>query len=110
MDFELNERQEMLRKTAKDFLESECPSSLVREMEEDEKGYSPDLWRKMAELGWMGLVLPEEYEGMGGDFLDLVVLLEEMGRVLLPAPFLSTMVCGGLPILWAGDEEQKRHE
>ena len=64
MDFELNEKQEMLEKTARDFLENECPSSLVREMEEDEKGYSPELWRKMAVLGWMGLVLPEKYGGM----------------------------------------------
>src|SRR4030042_2788760 len=62
----------------------------------------------MAELGWMGLVFPEEYEGMGGDFLDLVILLEEIGRALLPAPFLSTVVCGGLPILDIGSEEQKR--
>jgi alkylation response protein AidB-like acyl-CoA dehydrogenase len=62
----------------------------------------------MAELGWMGLVLPEEYGGSGGSFLDLTVLLEEMGRVLLPAPFLSTQVLGALPIVAAASEEQKR--
>jgi alkylation response protein AidB-like acyl-CoA dehydrogenase len=60
MDFELNEEQEMLRKMARDFLENECPKSLVREMEEDEKGYSQELWKKMAGLGWMGLVFPAE--------------------------------------------------
>ena len=108
MDYEYSEEQLILKKVARDFLEKECPSSLVREMEEDEKGYSPELWRKMAELGWMGIVFPEEYEGMGGDFLDLAILLEEMGRVLLPAPFLSTVVCGGLPILDIGSEVQKR--
>src|SRR4030042_4022177 len=108
MDYEYSEEQQILKKVARDFLEKECPKSLVREMEEDEKGYSPELWRKMAELGWMGLVFPEEYEGMGGDFLDLVILLEEMGRAILPAPFLSTVVCGGLPILENGTEEQKR--
>jgi len=106
MDFELNEKQEMLKKTARGFLENECPTSLVREMEEDERGYSPELWRKMAELGWMGLVLPEKYGGMGGNFLDLTVLLEEMGRALVPAPFLPTVVCG-LVVLDAGNEEQK---
>jgi len=108
LDYEYSEEQLMLKKGARDFLEKECPKSLVREMEEDEKGFSPELWRKMAELGWMGLIFPEEYDGMGGNFLDLVILLEEMGRALLPAPFLSTVVCGGLPILQFGTEEQKR--
>ena len=75
----------MLKTTARDFLEKECPISLVRDLEEDEKGYSPDLWHKMAELGWLGLVFPEEYGG-GGNFLDLTVLLEEMGRGLYRVP------------------------
>ena len=65
MDFGLNEEQEMLKTMGRDFLEKECPVSLVREMEEDEKGYSPDLWRKMAEVGWLGLPFPEAYGGPG---------------------------------------------
>jgi len=108
MDFGLSEEQEMLRTAARDFLERECPVSLVREMEEDEMGYSPQLWHKMAELGWLGLVFPENYGGSGGDFLDLTVLLEEMGRSLVPGPFVPTVVLCGLPILTAGTEEQKR--
>jgi len=108
LDYEYSEEQLMLKKGARDFLEKECPKSLIRKMEEDEKGYSPELWKKMAELGWMGLIFPEEYDGMGGDFLDLVILLEEMGRAILPAPFISTVVCGGLPIMEFGTEEQKR--
>ncbi|MEE8471365.1 MAG: acyl-CoA dehydrogenase family protein [Dehalococcoidia bacterium] len=108
MDFALNEEQEMMKKMARDFLENECPKSLVREMEEDEKGYSPELWRKMAELGWMGLVFPEQYGGEGMGFLDLTVLSEEMGRALVPAPYLSTVVYCGLTILAAGTDEQKR--
>jgi len=108
VDFSFTEEQEMLRKTARDFLEAECPKSLVREMVEDEKGYSPKLWRQMAELGWMGLVFPNEYGGTDGSFLDLVVLLEEMGRACLPGPFFSTVVLGGLTILKAGNEQQKR--
>ena len=108
VDFGLNEEQEMLKKTARSFLEKECPVSLVRDMEEDEKGYSPELWRKMAELGWLGLVFPEQYGGGGGNFLDLTVLLEEMGRSLVPGPFVPTVVLGGLPILAAGTEEQKQ--
>jgi len=108
VDFGLNEEQEMLKKTARSFLEKECPVSLVRDMEEDEKGYSPELWRKMAELGWLGLVFPEQYGGGGGNFLDLTVLLEEMGRSLVPGSFVPTVVLGGLPILTAGTEEQKQ--
>lgn len=109
MDFALSEEQEMLRKMSRDFLENECPKSLVREMEEDEKGYSLELWKKMAELGWMGLVFPEEYGGEGLNFLDLTVLIEELGRALVPGPYLSTVVYCGFPILAAGTDEQK-HE
>lgn len=108
MDLGLTEEQEMLRKMARDFLTNECPKSLVRAMEEDERGYSPELWRKTAELGWPGLAFPEAYGGMGGSFLDLCVLLEEMGRALLPGPFFSTVVLGGLPLLAAGTEAQKK--
>jgi len=106
MDLSFNESQEMLRRSARDFFQKECPKSLVREMEKDERGYPPELWQKMAGLGWMGLIFPEKYDGVGGDFLDLVVLLEEMGRACLPAPFLPT-VLGGMFILEAGTEEQK---
>lgn len=108
MDFALSEEQEMLRKMSRDFLEKECPKTLIRELEEDEKGYSPDLWKKMAELGWMGLVFPDQYGGEGLKFLDLAVLIEEMGRALVPGPFMSTVVYCGQAILSAGTEEQKR--
>jgi len=108
MDLGFSEEQEMLRTTARDFLTNECPTSLVKELAEDEKGYTPELWRKMAELGWMGLALPEEYDGMGMSFLDLVILLEETGRACLPGPFFSTVVLGGFTILEAGSEQQKK--
>lgn len=108
MDLGFSEEQEMLRTTTRDFLTNECPAELVKEMVEDEKGYTPELWRKMAELGWMGLTFPEEYDGMGMTFLDLVVLLEEIGRACLPGPFFSTVVLAGYAILEAGSEEQKK--
>jgi alkylation response protein AidB-like acyl-CoA dehydrogenase len=108
MDYALNEQQEMLRNTARDFLAKECPKTLVREMEKDEKGYSPGLWKKMADLGWMGLVFPEEYGGNGLSILDLTILLQEMGRAIVPGPFISTVVCGGLTSLKWGSEEQKK--
>jgi len=107
MDLALSEEQEMLKKSARDFLVDKCPKTLVRAMEEDEQGYPPELWREMAGLGWLGLVFPEQYGGSGMSFLDLSVLLEEMGRACLPGPFFSSVVLGGLPILEAGNEAQK---
>ena len=108
MDITFTEEQEMLRKSASDFLAAECPKTKVRELEEDEKGYSPEIWKKMAGLGWMGLVIPEEYDGMGMTFQDLTILLEQMGKNILPGPFVATVVEGAIPILEAGSEEQKR--
>ena len=108
MDLEFTEEQEMLRKFARDFMVDKCPKEYVREMEEDEKGYSPDVWREMAELGWMGLVFPEEYGGQDMSFFDLTVLLEEMGRACMPGPFFSTVVLGGMTILDVGSKEQKQ--
>jgi len=108
MDFSFNEEQEMLRKMARDFLTSECPKSFVKDMEADKTGYSPELWRKITDLGWLGLAIPKRYGGDGGSFLDLVVLLEEMGRACLPGPFFSTVVLGASAIVEAGSEEQKK--
>ena len=109
MDFGYSEEQVMLRTSARDFLEKECTKEVVRNLlYQDAKGYSPEMWKKMADLGWLGLVFPEEYDGIGSSFLDLSVLVEEMGRALLPGPFMSTVVWCGLPILNYGTEEQKR--
>jgi len=107
MDFNLTEEQKILQKTARDFLGAECPSAFVREMETDEKGYTSELWNKMAELGWMALVIPEEYEGVGGTLLDLTIMLEEMGGACLPGPFFPTAI-SCLGIMEAGDEGQMK--
>lgn len=108
MDFELNEEQRILQKSAADFLKKECPKELVRSLDESEDGHSPELWRKMADLGWMGLILPEEYGGSDWTFLDLAVLLEEMGCNICPGPFISTTVLGSFPLLTAGNEDLKK--
>ena len=108
MDPRLSEEQDILKKSAHDFLTEKCPKSLVREMEKDEKGYPPQLWKEIADLGWMGLVFPENYGGSGMSFLDLAVLLEEMGHACFPGPFFSTVILGGLTILDAGSDEQKQ--
>ena len=108
MDLGLTEAQQMLRNSAREFLEAECPEAFVRAMEEDERGYTPESWQKIAENGWLGLIFPEEHGGAGLEFLDLCVLLEETGRAMLPGPFFSTVVLGGMTILDAGSVDQKR--
>ena len=108
MDLGLSEIQQMLKNSAREFLSQECPLTLVREMEEDQRGYTDELWRQLAGLGWTGVAFPEQYGGTGGSFLDLAVLLEEIGRSLVPGPFFSTVVLGGLTVLDAGTDEQKR--
>ncbi len=107
MDLGLSEEQEMLREFARDFLEKESPESHVREMEDDEKGYSPVLWGKMAEQGWMGLIVPDTYGGVGMTYMDLIILAEEFGRALVPGPFLPNCVAT-IALLEAASEEQKQ--
>ncbi len=108
LDLGLNETQQMLRTSAREFLEAECPTSYVRDMERDDRGYTPQLWDKLAGLGWLGLVFHEKYGGSGLGFVELAILLEEMGRVLLPGPYFSTVLMAGMTIADAGSEEQKR--
>jgi len=107
MDFGFSEEQEMLRKSARDFLAAESPMTYVRRMMEDDRGFTDAQWKQMAELGWMGLILPEQYGGAGGDFVDMVVVLEEMGRAVLPGPFFATVVLGGVALLEGGSDGQK---
>jgi len=92
VDFGFSEEQEMLRQSARALLEKECPSTVVRKLMDDERGFDPALWKKMAELGWLGLVIPEEYGGGGLSYVDLVLIMEEMGRVGLPSPFIWTVM------------------
>lgn len=108
MDFGFSEEQEMLRTSARAFLEKEAPMTFVRRMMDDERGFTDTLWRQMAELGWLGLILPERYGGAGLTFVDLVVVLEEMGRAVLPGPFFSTAVLGAVALTEGGDEAQRQ--
>jgi alkylation response protein AidB-like acyl-CoA dehydrogenase len=108
MDFGFSQEQEMLRATARKFFENECPSTFVRARMEEPAGVTDGFWGKLAEQGWLGLVFPEEYGGAGLGFVDLVVLMEEMGRVVMPGPFFATTILGGLTILEAGSAAQKK--
>ncbi len=97
----------MIRASARDFLARECPLKMVRQVETGRDSLPASLWKKLANLGWPGLLIPEEYGGSGGTLLDMVVVLEEAGRVLLPGPLIQTVV-GGVAILWGGSEDLKR--
>ena len=107
MDFGFSEDQELLRDSARKFLDAECPTTFVRKMMEDDSAHATELWKKAAELGWMGILIPEEHGGIGGSFLDLVVVMEEMGRSLMPGPFLATVLLGGTAVLEGGSDGQK---
>lgn len=97
----------MLRASARDFLAKESAPARVRQLMESDHAYDAELWSRMAELGWTGLGIPEAYGGVGS-FLDLVVVLEEAGRALLPGPFHSTMGLAVPLVLEAGTEAQKK--
>ena len=107
MDFGFSHEQELLRQTARSFLEKECPSGFVRRMMDDPAGTTDEFWGKLAELGWLGLIYPEAHGGVGLGLVDLTVVLEEMGRAVMPGPFFSTVLLGGLAVLDAGSEAQK---
>ena len=108
MNFGFSEEQELLRSTARKFFENECPSTVVRTLMETPEGMTPALWSKLVEQGWLGLIYPEAYDGMGLGLVDLVVLMEEMGRAVVPGPYFSTVMLGSLAILEAGNETQKK--
>jgi len=108
MNFDFSEDQKLLQKTARDFLAEHSPLSVCRDVLESDQPYSQALWKAAAEMGYQGTVIPEEYGGAGLDSVDLAVLLEETGRVLLPVPYFSTAVVGARLLLLAGSETQRR--
>ncbi len=104
MNMQIDEAQEMLRASAREFLSESCPLKRVREIRTHDGGFSADLWRQMAELGWMGLALPEAAGGSGMGLLDLCLLIEEMGRACLPSPFVEAIAGSGLLLAEAGGQ------
>ena len=108
MNFAFSEEQEQLRDFVRQFLENYSSETTVRELMETDQGYDPDTWSMMAEqLGLQSLIIPEEHGGQGFGYVELIVVLEEMGRVLLCAPFFSTVVLAAntLPV---GDPDAER--
>ena len=107
MDLLLTEEETMLKNSARQFCEAESPPVLAREMETDERGYPPELWKGIADLGWQGLALPEEYGGQGLPLRYMGIILEEVGRAIAPIPLHTAMV-SALTIARDGTEQQRQ--
>jgi acyl-CoA dehydrogenase len=108
MDLAFTKEQDLIKRSARDFFKKECPTDKVRELKRDPEGYDPAMWQSMVDLGFTGLVIPEEYGGTEGEFLDLVAFMEEVGRYIVPSPFFSTVVLSALPIQHFGTPQQKQ--
>src|SRR5215216_5327933 len=109
MNFAFTEEQEELRRTVRSFLEAKSPESAVREQMETENGFDPAVWSQMAEqMGLQGLHIPEEFGGSGFSYVELIVVLEEMGRALLAAPYFSMVVLASNTLIHSGDDAAKK--
>src|SRR5688572_5920410 len=108
MDFTPSHDQQLLVATARDFLRKQCPPELVQRLALDERGFDEALWQRMAELGWPGLLIPGAHGGSDGSLLDVILLVEEMGRAGLPGPFVTSAVVATSLLLVAGSPEQQR--
>jgi alkylation response protein AidB-like acyl-CoA dehydrogenase len=107
MDFDFTEEQLMLRQMAREFLARESPPAAVRGLLEDPQGYSEPVWRQLAELGLLGVAVPEACGGQGLGMVELALVLEEMGRAVYPGPFFATVVLAGTAIAAGCDDDQK---
>jgi alkylation response protein AidB-like acyl-CoA dehydrogenase len=110
VDLVLSEEQELLARTAREFVNGRSSLQRIRRLRDtrDADGFSRELWGEMAALGWLGIVIPEEYGGAGLGWMELMVVLEELGRGLMPEPMLSTVLLGGSALLVGGSDAQKR--
>jgi alkylation response protein AidB-like acyl-CoA dehydrogenase len=109
VDFHLSEGQQLLVSTARDFLQRHCPPNVMAESVASERGFSAALWKEISVLGWPGLLVPVEYGGSGGTMVDVVLLLEEMGRACFPSPYVQSAVVATSVLLGtAGPARGKR--
>jgi alkylation response protein AidB-like acyl-CoA dehydrogenase len=108
MDIGFSEEQELLRETARKFLDGECTTKFVREMMASDAAVTTDFWQQLAANGWLGITYPEEAGGSGLGLVDLVVLMEEIGRAVMPGPYPATVLLGGAAIAAAGSPAQRR--
>src|SRR6478752_5410136 len=109
MYFDLTDEQQAIKATARDFLAARYKSDRIRELAESENGFEQSDWQEMADLGWAGLALPEEWGGQGLGVVELAVLFEEMGYSLAPSPLLSTTLVGLALTLCGSDDQRDRY-
>ncbi len=107
MDFSFSADQQLVRNSARAFLDEHCPPAVVRSLMDDPRGESETMWKDIAQLGWLGLALPEPYGGTGLGMVETALILEEMGRAAYPGPYFPT-VLAGMVIAKAGSAEQKQ--
>ena len=107
IDLNFNEQQQLIQNTAREFFQKHCPIDVVRRAEKADEEYPADLWRGMADLGWLGITFPEAYGGLGCSFLDLYALYGELGRSLAPVPHLECVALAGTLVAELGSETQK---
>src|ERR1700730_14216859 len=108
MQFGLSESQEFLKDSARKFFAGECPSAEMRRLMETETAYDAALWAKLTDQGYTGIIYAEEYDGVGLGMVELMLLMEETGRALLPGPFFSTVVLAGSVLLAVSTPSQKK--
>jgi alkylation response protein AidB-like acyl-CoA dehydrogenase len=106
MEFELDQDQQMLAQTVADFAKNESPVERFRKLRDDPVGYDPSVWKKMGELGWLGVAFPESVGGFGGSFVECALVLENLAATLVPEPYLASVVLGGMAVLRGGSPEQ----
>src|SRR2546426_5679099 len=107
MDLTLNDDQHLLVEAARGFLQRVCPSAVVRELDASDEGFTSELWEQFVDLGWSGMALPAAKGGAGAGLAELCLVAEELGRVALSSPLLTSVAGGALPIAWLGDDQQQ---
>ena len=107
MNFDLTEEQQMIQDQAAKFVANESPVERFRKLREDEIGWDKAMWAKMAEQGWLSIAVPEEQGGFGGTFLDMAIILEQLGRGLVPEPIIASAVLAGGILSDIGTEAQR---
>lgn len=107
MDFAFSKDQELIRKSVREFFKKECPTDTVRELKDDPRGFSPKMWKKMVKLGYPGVMIPELYGGMDGEFIELMIIMEEIGRSLAPLPLYATVGLCVPALIQFGTDSQK---
>src|SRR5262245_6764531 len=108
MDFDLSQDQKLLVETAASFARKESPVERLRRLRQDDLGYERDTWRKMGELGWLGVLFPEAVGGFGGSFVDAALVVQELATTLVPEPYLASVLVAGMAIQLAGDDAQRK--